>query len=491
MKLHLAKPITVCKTLILPVDDRITTTKMKFLDKLTARLTYGVQLFLEKIIAKNIISAKEAEQYRTDVENLTGLSSGFVQACRDKALWMFKSYRELHREWQREITRLEKSIVSCQKRLAKKSTAKDKKRLRKLQHKLYRWKKRQPSPPTIRGKVPIMFDYRVGDISLSRTAKEFALWARVSTLKKGEKLHLPLCMYFYAAKHLHDKEWRVKSFQIAKNYRLERYEVHVVIEKEVQPALKSLTGIDLGLKRLATAVVCDLSGETNVILFKKEDYKEFFVHMRQLNNRIAKLKRLGKYAVVKKLYGKRKNYAKDFRRKLAIAIAEHLKDSLVVIGYPDKVRNCHYKGSGHRRNRKRINHWAFKDCADRITMAVLVRDGIPVVINEWWTTHRCSMCGSRKVEVKDRSFKCLKCGFTADRDVNAAFNILIDAVKCLTGLKKHKGRKSRKTKTKVFLYEGTGGAVDHPELSMSGFLLSLVGKAQQSVRAETTQLGGW
>ena len=154
----------------------------------------------------------------------------------------------------------------------------------------------------------------------------------------------------------------------------------------------------------------------------------------------------------------------------------------MVIGYPDKVRNCHYKGSGHRRNRKRVNHWAFKDCADRIAMAVLMRDGVPLVINEWWTTHRCSRCGSRKVEVKDRAFTCLNCGFTADRDVNAAFNILIDAVKCLTGLTKR--WKGLRAKPKVFLCEGTGGAVDHPELSMSGFLLSLVGKAQQSVRAE-------
>gem|GEM_PF-623400 len=485
MELQLANPLTVCKTLVLPVDDRITRTKVKFLDRLTARLTYGVQLFLEKIITENITSVKEAEKYRQYIQTLTGLSSGFLQACRDKALWMFKSYRELHHDWQQDIYRLEKSIATCKERLARKNTAKDVKRLRKFQHKLYRWNKREPSPPTIRGKVPIMFDYRVGDIAPPRTAKEFALWARISTLKKGEKLHLPLYMYQYAVKHLHDKEWRVKSFQLVNNYRLKRYEVHVVVEKEVQPVLKSLSGIDLGLKRLATAVTCELEGDANVIFFNKENYKEFFIHMRQLNNRIAKLQRLGNYAVVKKLYSKRKNFTKDFRRKLAIAIAEHLKGSLVVIGYPDKVRNCHYKGSGHRRNRKRVNHWAFKDCADRIAMAVLMRDGSPVVINEWWTTHRCSICGSRKVDVKDRVFKCLKCGFIADRDVNAAFNILIDALKCLTGLKNHKDRKSGRTKTKVFL-QGTGGEVDHPELSMSGFLLSLVGTAQQSVRAEAT-----
>ena len=248
------------------------------------------------------------------------------------------------------------------------------------------------------------------------------------------------------------------------------------------PVLKSVTGIDLGLKQLATAVKCELSGERHVIIFKKEDYKEFFIRMRTLSNRIAKLKRLGKYAVLKKLYSKRVNFAKDFRRKLAVDIAEHLAGSLVVIGYPDKVRNCHYRGSGHRRNRKRVNHWAFKDCADRTAMAVLVRAGVPLVINEWWTTHCCSICGSRKVDVKDRSFTCLNCSYTADRDVNAAFNILIDALKCLTGTKKR--RNDRQAKTKVFLCEGTGGAVDNPELSMSGFLLSLVGKAQQSVRAE-------
>lgn len=132
-----------------------------------------------------------------------------------------------------------------------------------------------------------------------------------------------------------------------------------------------------------------------------------------------------------------------------------------------------------------MNHWAFKACAERIAQAVLARDGIPFVINEWWTTQRCSRCESRKVDIKDREFQCPNCGLTADRDINAAFNILIDALKCLTGLKKLRGRK---VKTKVFLREGTGGVVNNPELSMSGFLLSRVGIAQQSVRTETSSV---
>lgn len=147
MELQLTKPVSVYKTLVLPVDARITKKKKKFLDKLTARLTYGVQLFLEKILATHITRAIEAEKFRKDVEHRTGLSSGFAQACRDKALWMVRSYQARYRAWQGEITRLEKSITTCKDRLAKKYTTKDQKRLRKLQHKIYRWEKRNPPHP--------------------------------------------------------------------------------------------------------------------------------------------------------------------------------------------------------------------------------------------------------------------------------------------------------------------------------------------------------
>lgn len=79
LELQLAKSLTVCKILVLPVDKRITRTKGKFLDKITTRLTYGVQLFLEKIIAENITSATEVEKYRKEVEHRIKLSmSGFL-----------------------------------------------------------------------------------------------------------------------------------------------------------------------------------------------------------------------------------------------------------------------------------------------------------------------------------------------------------------------------------------------------------------------------
>jgi len=47
-------------------------------------------LFLAKITENDITTVKEAERFRKEIESITGLPSAFAQACRDKALWMYK-----------------------------------------------------------------------------------------------------------------------------------------------------------------------------------------------------------------------------------------------------------------------------------------------------------------------------------------------------------------------------------------------------------------
>ena len=103
----------VQKTIKIPVSDRITKEKLEKLDRLTARLTYGCQLFLNKITENDITTAKEAEKFRKEIQQLTGLQSAFAQACRDKALWMYKSYKKLYKDWEKEIKKLEKAIENC------------------------------------------------------------------------------------------------------------------------------------------------------------------------------------------------------------------------------------------------------------------------------------------------------------------------------------------------------------------------------------------
>ena len=85
------------KTIKIPVSDRITKEKLEKLNKLTARLTYAVKLFLDKIIENDVTTVREAEKFRKEVESITGLPSAFAQACRDKALWI-QSYKQQYKE---------------------------------------------------------------------------------------------------------------------------------------------------------------------------------------------------------------------------------------------------------------------------------------------------------------------------------------------------------------------------------------------------------
>jgi hypothetical protein len=83
-----------------PVHYDLTERKLHILDRLTARLTYGVwvwsRLFNEDTLRATY--ADEAEFYE-QVKAETCLPGHMVQCCYDAAKWMWRSYRELHREW--------------------------------------------------------------------------------------------------------------------------------------------------------------------------------------------------------------------------------------------------------------------------------------------------------------------------------------------------------------------------------------------------------
>lgn len=143
------------KTIKLPVSKEITEEKLYKLDRVTARLTYGVDLFLNRIIDEDITTRARANRYNREIQELTGLSSGFVQCCRDKALWMYKSYKSNYREWEKKVAKLEEKINGF----------KSEKNGKKLKRKLYRLRKREPSPPKVTNKIPILFDQRVGSVS--------------------------------------------------------------------------------------------------------------------------------------------------------------------------------------------------------------------------------------------------------------------------------------------------------------------------------------
>jgi putative transposase len=76
-----------------------------------------------------------------------------------------------------------------------------------------------------------------------------------------------------------------------------------------------------------------------------------------------------------------------------------------------------------------MNSWSYAELQRQIEYKARW-EGIPVIyVNPYGTSVKCSICGSRMKPEENRQLKCRSCGFTVDRDVNAARNILARGVR--------------------------------------------------------------
>ena len=81
--------------------------------------------------------------------------------------------------------------------------------------------------------------------------------------------------------------------------------------------------------------------------------------------------------------------------------------------------------------RSRMNSWSYAELQRQIEYKARW-EGLPLIyVRPHGTSAKCSMCGSRitRVPEENRTLKCPRCGFTVDRDVNAARNILARGVR--------------------------------------------------------------
>ena len=165
----------VVKTVKIPVHYAVTKRKLSILDSLTARATYGVWLW-SRLFKEHELKGSYADRARfyERMKKEARLSGAMTQCCFDTAAWMWKSYDEAHRAWRREIA------------IARKEGNKF------WLAKLLRREPQEPFSNGIAAKVPIWFDGRIGSIERSRHLKICPYVARVSTLRRGIKLTIPL-----------------------------------------------------------------------------------------------------------------------------------------------------------------------------------------------------------------------------------------------------------------------------------------------------------
>ena len=382
----------------------LTKRKLRILDRLTARLTYGVSVWSRLFDERNLKGTyTDRAGFYERVKAQTRLPGHMVQCCFDTAAWMWRSHRQLHREWQRQVAQAKRNG--------------DWKWLRKLL-------KREPQKPFsngLRRKVPIWFDSQLGTVEKSETMKLCSYVARISTLRRGVRLTVPLNPARYHLDLL--SKGNLKSFQLIK--REGRYHVHVKVEYNIldQP-VSAVRAIDLGVKRSMASVTLrpnrSLTSRDFIII--RDGVK--VDRLNRLNQRVGELQQARKRAPLRRILNKRLNVAKYFDRLSAKRIADMSQDCLVVVGYPKGIKYANYKGNGLAFLRRLLTRWSYKRIVQDIQEECAER-GIRVeAADEAWSSATCHRCRSTDTERPTQSlFHCWSCELWYNADLNAAVNI--------------------------------------------------------------------
>jgi putative transposase len=394
--------LKVVKTVRVPVHYALTKRKLWILDKLTARLTYGVWLWSKRFDEHNPKGTyADRARFYEPVKTEARLPGHVVQCCYDTAKWMWSSYRALHRAWRWQVAEAKRNG--------------EWKWLRKLL-------KREPQKPFSRGmtrKVPIWFDSQLGSIEKSRI-KLCPYVARVSTLRRGVKLTVPLNPAKYPLDLLSKGD--LKSFQLVK--RDGRYYAHIKLEYSIpdQPIL-AVRGIDLGVRRSVATVALTSKPQKRGFRTIRDGVKR--ARLRALMCRIAELQWAQKWEPLKRIRHKRLHVAEYYDRLKAKRVADLSNGMLVGVGYPKglKYRSA-YRGNGKPHLRSLLTGWAYGR-AIRFIQEECVERGIPVrVVDERWTSMTCPRCGSRNTDRPTQSlFHCWNCELWYNADYVGALNI--------------------------------------------------------------------
>ncbi len=402
-------PMKYRKTIRVPVHYRTTQTKQDKLRRLTARITFVVTLINSLVLKDTKLDRLTLRKMTrdADVAKKSGLSAGYVDQCVDKVLWSWRSYKDKRNEWKYRYDRAVEALAN----------AGDVERER-LEKKVARLERNEPSPPVFRHKVSCRLDYRSGKIQPG--GNTFPLYMHISTLKKGETMDVPLNPSRYHMKQLAEAE--INDFEIIRKNG--KYYAHITVTKRAvlrEPG--SFGGIDQGLNRSIATVLLHDPVPREVLLY---DEKRSLLD--KYDEIIASLQQAGKTRKLRSLRGKRGNVSVYHDWLLARKVADYTDGYMIAIGNT-RFRQTQFRGNGMPGLRKRVGKWSYG--RQRIFIALKrAEKGLPtLLVDEKNTSNTCHCCDSRLVQRKYHDGEswifCHSCGAKLDADLNAAYNIAL------------------------------------------------------------------
>ncbi len=400
----------VRKTVKIPVHYDTTKAKVSILDNLTARITYCIRLISDLMDDNTKLDRTTLNKLvkDSDIVEKTGLSAGFIQQCIDKVIWSWRSYKDLHNDWEKKVRRAEERIESVRE---------DDER-EKREKSLQKLIKREPSKPSFRDKTSCRIDTRTGKIEWS-DSKFSPLWMHVSTLEKNKTIDIPLNPAQYHLNQLDNAE--INDFEIIKHGK--KYYVHITITRVIEDKpISSIGGIDQGLNKTIAAVLLTepVPHEELLLDAAKRELLEKYDAI------VASLQEAENWDKLRELRSKRENVSIYHDWCLANQVADFTEGSMIAIGN-SQFRQTQFRGNGMPALRKRIGKWSYGRQREFIALKRAER-GYPTELrDEYGTSRKCHICGSmlttRKWGDGYSYILCHSCGGKVDADINAGYNI--------------------------------------------------------------------
>ncbi|MFA4646201.1 transposase [Pyrococcus kukulkanii] len=231
----------------------------------------------------------------------------------------------------------------------------------------------------------------------------------------GKRVYLPLYVPKKFRKYLQYKHGRVAIKRIGRDW-YAFVSVNVPEKEPIKPI--GAIGVDLGYYNLLVA--SDEKGR-EVMRVQGDVLIEHKEHLEKLTARRQRrlMKKFGIYA---KTNHRDRRFVSDLNHKIAKELVLRARQLNRVI----VLENL--KGLKSQRRpkplRKILHRWSYADLISKIVYKAKLY-GVPVIfVSPRGTSKTCSNCGYYVRAFKDeRVFRCPKCGFIADRDLNAARNI--------------------------------------------------------------------
>lgn len=173
--------------------------------------------------------------------------------------------------------------------------------------------------------------------------------------------------------------------------------------KRLAPVKNTVIGLDMGVK---TAITCSDGTEYDVMVEETDRLKR---EQRKLNRKKKGSNNHRRNRMrIHLAYMRQQNRLNDAANKIA---AELLRNETIFM-QDEQVK------AWHRRYGRKIQH----SILGRVKNRLIRHTGQMVVLSKWEpTTQLCTICGKKtKIPLKQRTYKCAYCGYTAPRDVKAA-----------------------------------------------------------------------